>query len=80
MRRRQKYSVFNNFNRHFHAGVWDPNYFDEYVNEFSEEIFEQQPTFRDEIGPGHNQSLYNNSLNSFTNWSSQPRNGEYTDD
>jgi hypothetical protein len=38
MSRKKNYSVFNNFNKNFHD-LGQPNYFDEYENEFSEELF-----------------------------------------
>ena len=38
MRKKKNYSVFNNFNKHYHY-MKEPNYFDEYENEFSEDLF-----------------------------------------
>lgn len=37
----KKYSIFNNFNKNYHQGRY-PNYFDEYVDEFSEELFRRE--------------------------------------
>lgn len=76
MRRKQRYSVFNNFNKNYHEGL-DPNYYEEYMNEFSEELFDQLPEATVGYNPG---MLYKNDLGQNSDWSSQPRNGEYTDD
>ena len=38
MRKKKNYSVFNNFNKNYHY-MKEPNYFDEYENEFSEDLF-----------------------------------------
>lgn len=38
MKKKKNYSVFNNFNKNFHY-MKEPNYFEEYENEFSEELF-----------------------------------------
>jgi len=38
MRKKKNYSVFNNFNKNFHY-MKSPNYFDEYLNEFSKDLY-----------------------------------------
>ncbi|MCK9537494.1 MAG: hypothetical protein M0R05_07960 [Bacilli bacterium] len=39
MRKRKKFSIFNNFNRNYNENQFEPNYYNEYENEFSEELF-----------------------------------------
>ncbi|NLD27053.1 MAG: hypothetical protein GX661_06815 [Acholeplasmataceae bacterium] len=72
MSRKKNYSVFNNFNKNFND-FGQPNYFDEYENEFSEELFHNlyrgvENTTRDkkDAVPKHNVS-------------NSPRNGESSD-
>lgn len=40
MKKNKNYSVFNNFNKNYNY-LKEPNYFDEYENEFSEELFQR---------------------------------------
>ncbi|MGB3997109.1 MAG: hypothetical protein WBL36_01445 [Bacilli bacterium] len=39
MRKRKKFSLFNNFGRHYNDNQFEPNYYNQYENEFSEEMF-----------------------------------------
>lgn len=39
MRKRKKFSLFNNFNRGSDDNLFTPNYSNEFENEFSEEMF-----------------------------------------
>jgi len=39
MRKRKRFSVFNNFNRNYNENQFEPNYYNQYENEFSEELF-----------------------------------------
>jgi hypothetical protein len=72
MKQKKNYSVFNNFNKNFRE-FNQPNYFDEYVNEFSEELFNRM-NFKDEAKRDKKDAIKEH------NSSNSPRNGESNDD
>ncbi|HHX81210.1 MAG TPA: hypothetical protein GX692_09135 [Acholeplasmataceae bacterium] len=71
MRKKKNYSVFNNFNKNYHY-MKEPNYFDEYENEFSEELFHN-------LYRGVNNTVRNQDAEKKHDLSNSPRNGESDD-
>lgn len=71
MRKKKNYSVFNNFNKNYHY-MKEPNYFDEYENEFSEELFNN-------LYRGVDNTVRNKDAEKKHNTSNSPRNGESDD-
>ena len=71
MRKKKNYSVFNNFNKNYHY-MKEPNYFDEYENEFSEELFNN-------LYRGVDNTVRNKDAAKKHNTSNSPRNGESDD-
>jgi hypothetical protein len=71
MKKNKNFSVFNNFNKNYNY-LKEPNYFDEYENEFSEELFHN-------LYQGVENTVRNQDAYKEHNSSNSPRNGEIDD-